>query len=59
MLSDEGQLQAAVIMREAAEKNERAANTFAESVNKLELLIGSGYGNNIEKLLEAFSDLKE
>lgn len=52
MNTDEGQMNAAVIIRDAAENNLRAANIFADAVRELTMLIGSGYGNNVEQIIE-------
>lgn len=39
-------------MRDAAQCNRLAAETFREAVYQLNVLIGQGYGNNLEQLLE-------
>lgn len=62
MISDEGQKSAAYTMSSAAELNMRAANIMSESVHTLQILLGEGYGNNIEQLiaeLRRFNDNKE
>lgn len=56
MLSDEGLSSAASRMEDAAERIRVAADNFAETVNRLERLIGVGYGNNIERLLQQLEE---
>jgi len=52
LLTDEGLREAAGAMRDAAQCNRLAAETFREAVYQLNVLIGQGYGNNLEQLLE-------
>jgi hypothetical protein len=52
MISDEGQMNAARVMRDAAEMNQRAANDIAESVRQMQMLFDAGYGGTAPRLLE-------
>lgn len=52
MISDEGQMDAARVMRDAAEKNQRAADSIEESVRKLQVLLDPSYGGSASRLLE-------
>lgn len=51
-MNSEEMMRAAHIMGNAAEEMRRAANDFDNAVHMLSQLIGSGYGNNIERLIE-------
>lgn len=57
MLSDEGMRSAACDMSRASSEMLRAANMISESVNTLQVLMGQGYGNNLEQLLEELKKL--
>ncbi len=59
MISDEGQRSAAYTMQSAAELNMRAANEFSESVRQLQLLLGQGYGTNIDALIDALREFNQ
>ena len=52
MISDEGQMHAANSMRDAADTMKRAADSIEESVRQLTFLVGAGYGNPLEQLVE-------
>ena len=56
-MNSEEMMRAACIMREAAETNLRAANMVNDSVNQLQVLIGQGYGNNMDLLIEQLQKL--
>ncbi len=58
MISDEGQMHAACIMRDAADKAQRAASTMSEAARQIEVLLADGYGGNGAMLLEALRTLK-
>ena len=53
MISDEGQMQAARVMRDAADKTMRAAEIMDEASRALRVLLEDGYGGNGLLLLEA------
>lgn len=57
MISDEGQRHAAELMNQAAETNLRAANFMYDCTGRLERLLGCGYGNNVEALIEELKKL--
>ena len=52
MTSDEGMMNAARVMRDAAETNQRAADRIEESVRQMQLLFDAGYGGTAPRLLE-------
>ena len=52
MTSDEGMMNAARVMREAAATNQRAADCIAESVRQMQMLFDAGYGGTAPRLLE-------
>lgn len=52
MVSDEGQMRAACIARDAAADSLRAAHIMQESVLALRVLLEDGYGGNGAMLLE-------
>lgn len=52
MTTDEGQLRAAVIMRDAAEKAASAADRIETAVHRLGVMIEDGYGGNVPRLIE-------
>jgi hypothetical protein len=54
-ITDEGQMRAARLMMDAAEKAARAADTMEQAVRRLEVLVEDGYGGNVPKLLEALA----
>ncbi len=53
MISDENQLKAAYTMADAAEKMRLAADQIDQASQRFERLLGVGYGNNIDRLIEA------
>ncbi len=54
-IDTEGMLRAACIMRDAAEKNARAADRIEDSVRQLHTMLDDGYGNNACRLIELLS----
>lgn len=58
MISDEGQIKAAVMMRDAAEANQRAAEIMQAAAHRMSLLLDNGYGGNGLLLLEALQKLE-
>ena len=52
MISDEGQLRAAYVARDAAAEMTRAASEMSEAVRQLQFLLADGYGGNGVQLLE-------
>ena len=55
IVSDEGQMQAAYIMRDAANKTDHAASTIEEAARRIAVLLEDGYGGNgllLVKLLQ-------
>lgn len=53
MISDEGQLRAARIMRDAADSAQAAASIISEATHQITMLLADGYGGNGIMLLEA------
>lgn len=58
MISDQGQLQAAVIMRDASETNRRAAEMMQEACQQMRMLLEDGYGGNGLLLLETLKNVE-
>ena len=58
MLSDEGQMRAAIIMRDAAETAARAAATTEEAARRIAALLENGYGGNGCRLIELLEQAK-
>ena len=52
MISDEGQMNAARVMRDAAETSRRAADDIAEAVRQMQMIFDAGYGGTAPRLLE-------
>ena len=52
MTSDEGMMNAARVMRDAAELNQRAADRIEEAVRQMQMLFDAGYGGTASRLLE-------
>ena len=52
MTSDEGMMNAARMMRDAAELNQRAADRIEEAVRQMQVLFDAGYGGTAPRLLE-------
>ena len=52
MTSDEGMLNAARVMRDAAETNRQAADRITEAVRQMQMLFDAGYGGTAPRLLE-------
>lgn len=52
MVSDEGQMKAARIARDAAAEMQRAASEMTQAVMDLKMLLADGYGGNGVMLLE-------
>jgi len=52
--SDEGQMRAACVMRDAAETNQRAADRIEEAVRQMQIIFDAGYGGTAPRLLERF-----
>jgi hypothetical protein len=52
MTSDEGMMNAARVMRDAAETNQRAADRIEEAVRQMQILFDAGYGGTAPRLLE-------
>jgi len=52
MTSDEGMMNAASVMRDAAETNQRAADRIEEAVWQMQILFDAGYGGTAPRLLE-------
>ena len=59
MVSDEGQLRAACIARDAAAEMQRAASEMSQAVMDLKMLLADGYGGNGVMLLEELRKLNE
>lgn len=59
MISDEGQMDAAQVMRRAAETNQRAADNLAETVARLERLFDPAYGGAAAQLMMALEKATE
>lgn len=52
MTSDEGMMNAARVMRDAAELNQRAADRIEEAVWQMQILFDAGRGGTAPRLLE-------
>lgn len=52
MQTDEGMMNAAIVMRDAARMNQNAADCIAESVRQMQMIFDAGYGGVAPKLLE-------
>lgn len=52
MTSDEGMMNAARVMRNAAEMNQQAADRIEEAVRQMQMLFDAGYGGTAPRLLE-------
>ena len=52
MTSDEGMMNAARVMRDAAATNQRAADRIEEAVRQMQILFDAGYGGTAPRLLE-------
>lgn len=57
MNTDEGQMHAALVMREAADMNQRAADRIEEAVRQMNMIFDAGYGGVAPRLLEKLEDL--
>ncbi len=55
-IDTEGMQTAARRMNEAADNFTRAADRMEESVNRLTMLLGQGYGNNLEKIIQLLEE---
>ena len=53
MTTDEGQMRAACVMRDAADNNHREADRIEESVRQMNMIFDAGYGGTAPRLLEA------
>lgn len=58
MISDEGQMNAALVMRAAAEKASQAADRMEAAATRMAVLLEDGYGGNGLLLLEALQEAK-
>jgi hypothetical protein len=56
-MNTEEMYRAAITFDNAADQMKRVVEQFDYSVDRLERLIGSGYGNNIERLIEALENM--
>lgn len=56
-INTEQMIQAACMFRDAADKMERTVGSLEFMLQKLTTLIDSGYGNNVEKLVQELEDL--
>ena len=52
IISDEGMMNAARAMRDAAETNQRAADRIEEAVRQMQMLFDAGYCGTAPRLLE-------
>ena len=52
IFSDEGQMRAACVMRDAAELNERTAGRIEEAVRQMQIIFDMSYGSVAPRLLE-------
>lgn len=52
MITDEGQLYAARVMKEAADKAAYAAGVMEEAARRIAVLLEDGYGGNGVRLIE-------
>jgi len=55
----EGMERAARRMHDAAESASRSAERFEEAVRRLSVLVDSGYGNNVERLIQLLEKQEE
>lgn len=58
MISDEGMMNAAIVMRNAAETNQRAADRIEEAVRQIQMLFDAEYGGTAPRLLEELEKAK-
>ena len=59
MISDEGQMRAACIARDAAAEMQRAASEMTQAVMDVKMLLADGYGGNGVMLLEELRNYRE
>ena len=58
MRTDEGMMNAARVMRDAAETNQQAADRIEEAVRQMQMIFDAGYGGTATQLLEKLTDLQ-
>ena len=58
MQTDEGMMNAAIVMRDAARMNQQAADNMAESVRRMNMIFDAGYGGVAPRLLEELGRLE-
>lgn len=58
MITDEGQMNAALIMRDSANEARRAADKMEDAARQIAVLLEDGYGGNGLLLLEALWNIK-
>ena len=58
MISDEGQMKAACIIRDAADSASRAADRMEEASRRIAVLLEDGYGGNGLLLIELLQQAK-
>ena len=58
LLTDEGMMNAAYVIREAARENHRTSDRIEEAVRQMSIIFDVDYGGAAPKLLELLQDMK-
>ncbi len=56
IVSDEGQMNAACLMRDAADRMARSADRIEEATRQISMLFDGAYGGTASQLLDALQD---